>query len=84
MIGAVRDYLVDISNISNPPDLGITLPVDISVASDHDMENIGVNYVFLTAPLPTSIESKYFYRKEAICVFFFKFNILNQTIYRLI
>ena len=79
MIGAVREYLVDISNISNPPDLGITLPVDISVASDHDMENIGVNYVFLTAPLPTSIESKYyFFNRKAIC---FLINIISSAFF---
>ena len=59
-LGAVREYLVRYCSILHPPDIGCTLPVDIGNVSDMDLEQIGVNYVLLTTPLPTATEGKFF------------------------
>jgi len=48
--------LVHKSGIENPPDLTISIPVDIRGINESDSENAGVNYVLLTSPLPTNTE----------------------------
>ncbi|XP_015791926.1 uncharacterized protein LOC107368589 [Tetranychus urticae] len=53
--GSVRRYMVA-RNITNPPDIGISLPVDIRGINDAESDIVRVNYVVLTLPLPTSIE----------------------------
>lgn len=55
----MREYLVRHCGIRHPPDLGCTMPVDIGNVSDMDLEQVGVNYVLLTTPLPTSTEGKF-------------------------
>lgn len=69
--GAVREYLVTKSGIPNPPDLTMTIPVDVrnlndiaasasagSSSTDSDSLNDGrdVSFVLLTSPLPTNTE----------------------------
>ncbi|KAI1286865.1 hypothetical protein HDE_10461 [Halotydeus destructor] len=53
--GAVRDYMVS-TGITNPPDINVSIPVDIRSLNESDTENVSVNYVLLTSPLPTGTE----------------------------
>ena len=40
----------------NPPNIGLSLPIDIR--GNNDDHDFGVKYVVLTSTLPTSIEGK--------------------------
>lgn len=48
--------MVGKAGICNPPDLAISIPVDIRSINETDSDNVGVNYVLLTSPLPTNTE----------------------------
>ncbi|RWS27944.1 putative diacylglycerol O-acyltransferase-like protein, partial [Leptotrombidium deliense] len=54
--GSIRKYLIAKCEIANPPDLGVSIPVDIQNINEYDSHEIGVNYVMLTSPLPTNTE----------------------------
>lgn len=58
--GAIREYLVVKAGVENPPDLTLTIPVDIRGLNDSesDLEGVGVSFVLLTSPLPTNTEGK--------------------------
>lgn len=56
--GAIREYLVVKAGVENPPDLTLSIPVDIRGLNDSesDLEGVGVSFVLLTSPLPTNTE----------------------------
>jgi len=72
LTGAIREYLVTKSGIPNPPDLTMTIPVDVrnlndtaasssTAESDYLNDGHGVSFVLLTSPLPTNTEGEHFY-----------------------
>ncbi|RWS10915.1 putative diacylglycerol O-acyltransferase-like protein [Dinothrombium tinctorium] len=54
--GSIRQYLVSKCMVTNPPDLSMSIPVDIRNINEYDSDEIGVDYVMLTSPLPTNTE----------------------------
>lgn len=48
------------AGVENPPDLTLTIPVDIRGLNDSesDLEGVGVSFVLLTSPLPTNTEGE--------------------------
>jgi len=54
--GSVRECLVNKHGIINPPNIGLSMPVDIRGINDES--DFGVKYVLLTSPLPTNTEGK--------------------------
>ncbi|XP_074595242.1 uncharacterized protein LOC141850506 [Brevipalpus obovatus] len=54
--GALRQCMSIHGQIFNPPEIGISLPVDIRSVNDTEGEVVGSHFVMLPSPLPTNIE----------------------------
>ncbi|KAH7640567.1 hypothetical protein HUG17_8036 [Dermatophagoides farinae] len=54
--GSIRSYLTTKTNIINPPDLTISIPVDIKPQTPIEASLTGVNYVLTSSPIPTNTE----------------------------
>ena len=79
--GSIRDYLVHKSGIENPPDLTISIPVDIRGINESDSENAGVNYVLLTSPLPTNTEGSVLLNYVFVKIYIYDFNTHTHSSY---
>lgn len=56
--GAMRTYLTSKSNVFNPPNLNISIPIDIRPTNNYD-PTVGVNFVLVTSPIPTNTEGRF-------------------------
>nr|XP_027202092.1 uncharacterized protein LOC113796046 [Dermatophagoides pteronyssinus] len=54
--GSIRSYLTTKTNIINPPDLTVSIPVDIKPQTPIESSLTGVNYVLTSSPIPTNTE----------------------------
>ncbi|XP_054159859.1 uncharacterized protein LOC128958068 [Oppia nitens] len=54
--GSIRAYLTTGARILNPPDLNISMPIDICPNNHTESSLVGVNYVLVTSPIPTNTE----------------------------
>lgn len=61
--GSVRNYLTTKANIINPPDINVSIPIDIRSSNQYDANLVGVNYVLVTSPIPTNTEGS-----KPVCV----------------
>ncbi|KAH9397976.1 hypothetical protein TYRP_019349 [Tyrophagus putrescentiae] len=54
--GTLRAYLTTKTCIKNPPDLTVSIPIDIRPTNPIESSLVGVNYVLTTSPIPTNTE----------------------------
>ena len=71
------------AGVENPPDLTLTIPVDIRGLNDSesDLEGVGVSFVLLTSPLPTNTEGEVHFAVAWFIFQLFLAVVLSSTLY---